>query len=290
MIDWPETIIEDIARRRCVLFLGSGVSCNSMNADKIRPKTWAEVLTEGCNKLGKPRQQKIIKRQISANNYLMACELLKQFMGRDAFVNFISDEYLAPRFEVADIHKHIFSLDSRIVITPNFDNIYDTYVMNETKGTTKIKHYDDSDVADVIRKSDYLILKIHGDIQTPDKLIFSKNDYAKARNDYRHFYKVLESLLLTHTFIFIGAGLNDPDIQLLLEDYHLQYAFKRKHVFIIPKKQLTQEEKKIYTDSLHLQFLEYDSKSDHKELMDSIIELKNRVDDKRTQISRANSW
>ncbi len=267
MINWPESIIEDIARRRCVLFLGSGISRNSINANNIHPKTWAEVLTAGCNQLDKPRQQIIIKRQIAAHNYLMACELIKQFMGRDTFIDFISNEYLYPRFEVSEIHKQIFSLDSRIVITPNFDNIYDTYVMNKTKGTTKIKHYNDSDVADVIRKSDYLILKIHGDIQTPDKLIFSKNDYAKARNNYRYFYKLLESLLITHTFIFIGAGLNDPDIQLLLEDYHLQYAFKRKHVFIIPKKQLTQEEKQIYTDSLNLQFIEYDSKLEHKELI-----------------------
>ena len=31
MINWPEDVVEDIARRRCVLYLGSGVSANSVN-------------------------------------------------------------------------------------------------------------------------------------------------------------------------------------------------------------------------------------------------------------------
>lgn len=50
MIDWPERLVEDIARRRCVLFLGSGVSANSVNKEGERPKTWTEVLKNGVLK------------------------------------------------------------------------------------------------------------------------------------------------------------------------------------------------------------------------------------------------
>ena len=51
MIDWPDKLVQDIARRRCVLFLGSGVSANSKNAAGERPKTWVEVLKLGINRL-----------------------------------------------------------------------------------------------------------------------------------------------------------------------------------------------------------------------------------------------
>lgn len=51
MINWPEKLIEDIARRRCVLFLGSGVSANSINEANDRPKTWTAVLELGITKL-----------------------------------------------------------------------------------------------------------------------------------------------------------------------------------------------------------------------------------------------
>ncbi len=288
-ISWPDSLVNDIARRRCVLFLGSGISQNATNINGIHPKTWKELLLAGITNI--PRQfQPRIKKHIAANNYLMACELLRKSMGRDDFVDFLRAEYITPRFNTAEIHKKIFELDSRIIATPNFDNIYDVYVQHETAGTTSIKRYYDDDVADIIRKSDRLILKIHGDIQTPDKLIFSKIDYARARNTYTHFYKVLEALMLTHTFIFLGTGLNDPDISLLLEDYNFRYSFTRKHYFIIPKKTLTPEEQAIYTDSMGLQFLEYDSKAGHKELLESITALVSQIEEKRKKIAESNNW
>ena len=40
MINWPEDVVEDIARRRCVLYLGSGVSANSVNEKGETPATW----------------------------------------------------------------------------------------------------------------------------------------------------------------------------------------------------------------------------------------------------------
>lgn len=288
-ISWPNNLVNDIARRRCVLFLGSGISRNSTNYENKHPKTWKELLLAGVAEIPK-QSQSCVKKHIAANNYLMACELLKKFMGRETFVDFLRNEYTTPRFNPADIHKKIFELDSRIIATPNFDNIYDVYVQHETAGTTNIKRYYDEDVADIIRKNDRLILKIHGDIQTPDKLIFSKIDYAHARNTYAHFYKILEALMLTHTFIFLGAGLNDPDISLLLEDYNFRYSFTRKHYFIIPKKTLTPEEREIYTGFLGLQFLEYDPRLDHRELLDSISELVSKVEEERKNIAGTNNW
>lgn len=288
-ISWPNNLVNDIARRRCVLFLGSGISRNSTNYENKHPKTWKELLLAGVAEIPK-QSQSCIKKHIAASNYLMACELLKKFMGRETFIDFLRNEYTTPRFNPADIHKKIFELDSRIIATPNFDNIYDVYVQHETAGTTNIKRYYDEDVADIIRKNDRLILKIHGDIQTPDKLIFSKIDYAHARNTYAHFYKILEALMLTHTFIFLGAGLNDPDISLLLEDYNFRYSFTRKHYFIIPKKTLTPKEQEIYTEFLGLQFLEYDPRLDHRELLDSISELVSKVEEERKNIAGTNNW
>ena len=52
MIDWKDSIVNDIAKRRCVLFLGSGVSANCVNDAGERPKTWSAVLLEGITRLG----------------------------------------------------------------------------------------------------------------------------------------------------------------------------------------------------------------------------------------------
>ena len=46
MIDWPEYLIEAIARRKSVLFLGSGISANSCNDAGKHPLTWEAFLSE----------------------------------------------------------------------------------------------------------------------------------------------------------------------------------------------------------------------------------------------------
>lgn len=288
-ISWPNSLINDIARRRCVIFLGSGISRNSVNAAGLHPKTWVEALESGMQQLDKSIQRNI-KRHILSKNFLMACELIRYTMGRDNFVGFLRNEFVTPRFAEADIHKAIFELDSRIVVTPNFDSIYDVYARHETHGDIHVKHYYDEDVADAIRNDKRLILKIHGDIGTPDKLIFTKTDYAKARSRHHNFYSIIEALLLTHTFIFLGAGLNDPDITLLLEDYNFKYGFTRKHYFVIPKNELTNIERDIYGDSMGLQFLEYDPKNSHVQLLESIQDLILKVEEERHEISASNNW
>lgn len=286
---WPNSLINDIARKKCVIFLGSGISRNSTNAAGFRPKTWAETLESGLLQIDKSFR-KDIKKHIQSKNFLMACELIRHTMGRDNFVNFLRKEFVSPRFNEADIHKAIFELDSRIVITPNFDNIYDVYVRRETQGTTLVKKYYDTDVADAIRGDNPLILKIHGDIDSPDKLIFTKIDYAKARTEYNDFYSILEALLLTNTFIFIGAGLNDPDIALLLEDYNFKYGFTRKHYFVIPKNELSNIEREIYEKSMGLQFIEYDSKNSHIQLTEGIRDLNKIVEEERRKIFELKKW
>lgn len=46
MIRWPRELIEDIAKRNCVLYLGSGISAASQNDDGKSPSTWHQFLSD----------------------------------------------------------------------------------------------------------------------------------------------------------------------------------------------------------------------------------------------------
>lgn len=261
MIDWPDKLVQDIARRRCVLFLGSGVSANSKNADGERPKTWVEVLKLGINRLPNTitkKQKGVVSKAIKNGDLLLACELLRKHLGADDYKDLLKSEFFDKHFLKATIHEEIEQLDSRIVVTPNFDQIYERYVHSIPGNDVVVVKYDDNNIADVIRSAHRLIIKSHGDITAGDDIIFTKADYAKARSEYAQFYSVLDALLLTHTFVFIGAGLNDPDIQLLLEDYTYRNKYKRKHFFITPKDSMSAEEFDIMENTLSLKFLKYD--------------------------------
>ena len=254
MIKWPKEVVSDIARRRCVVFLGSGISLNSVNAAGRRPKTWLSFLKSTLEDIN-PKAH--IKKLLKESDYLTACEVIKRELGKEEFTRVVRDEFLNPAYQPAEIHKEIFALDSRIVATPNFDKIYETYANSEANGSIVVKQHYDADVISSIRGSERLILKVHGTIDSPSDLIFTRAEYAEARTKYSTFYEVLEALALTHTFVFLGCGVNDPDIKLLLEDTLFKHSCSRCHVMLLPKKALHDSVVGVIQDTMNLNIIQY---------------------------------
>src|SRR5204862_5327852 len=92
MIQWPEHLVSDIARRHTVIVLGSGISKGCVNADGRHPKTWREFLTFAEAQGPQPYVRRLIKKE----DYLTACELIKRKLGNDAFNGLVINEFLTP--------------------------------------------------------------------------------------------------------------------------------------------------------------------------------------------------
>ncbi|MEY8213345.1 MAG: SIR2 family protein [Colwellia sp.] len=287
MISWPQEVISDVSRRRCVVFLGSGISMNSQNATGRRPKTWLAFLKSIMDPLA-PKAH--IRKLLNENDYLTACEVIKRELGREEFTRVVKEEFLTPAYNPASIHEAIFTLDSRIVATPNFDKIYESYANGQANGSIVVKNHYDSDVNSVIRGSERLILKVHGTIDSPDNLIFTRAEYAAARTKYSSFYELLEALALTHTFIFLGCGVNDPDIKLLLEDTFFKHNSSRAHVMLLAKKSLHPSVINVIQDTMNLNIIEYSDRDNHKELLDSILNLNQLVETEREDLKMSMNW
>jgi hypothetical protein len=287
VIDWPKTVVDDIARRRSVIFVGSGISKQAQNAGGQRPKTWKEFLEAAL--VVCPHPLRHIKTLIGAGDYLTACEIIKAKMG-DEFDRFVYDQFAAPGFQAAKIHTDIVRLDSRIVATPNFDKIYDTEAQLQLKGNIRVKHYYDGDIGATLRGDDFVIIKVHGTVDYPSKLIFTRQQYTNARYEYDQFYAMLDALALTHTFVFLGAGLSDPDIRLLLENHAYRYPNSRPHVMATPRGESHTDVQKITEKSLNIKLITYDPANGHKELADSIEQLVALVDDARAKLALSQKW
>lgn len=287
-MDWPEDLILELARKRCVVFLGSGISANATDVDGNHPPTWSKFLEDGNGIVAEP-EHSIIEKCISNYEYLMACELLRKQLGNDSFDDLLKKEFCGNGFSPADIHKYIFSLDSRITITPNFDKIYDNYAQTKSQSTVVLKHYYDNDIAKYLRGRNSVIITNHGSIDKTDKIIFTQADYAKARIENSDFYKIMEALILTHTFVFLGAGLNDPDIKLLFENYAMMFQLSKSHYFVIPNDCYSDLELNVYSETRHLKFIKYDPADNHKELTEGLKDLAQKVEDKKDEV-RDNTW
>lgn len=293
MISWPDKLIDSLARRKCVIFIGSGVSANSKNEGGVSPKTWEDLLATMKDKITNDKIKKEIDKLISEKNYLTACGILTHELKTHDYIDTLEKEFSEPHFNHAKIHEFILNLDSRIIITPNFDSIYDTYARSTMHGDVKIKtHKEHDDILDSIRTNKYLIIKMHGTIESPKDLIFSQQQYAEARIKYNFFYNIISALALTHTFLFIGCGQNDPDIKMIFEDNYFKYKCSHPHYFIRAKKRTrgTDVTGTIFSNLLNLEFLEYTAAKDHSKLTDSLEQLVDLTAQKRLLLASTVGW
>ena len=290
MIDWPSTLIRDIARKRAVLFLGAGVSRNSVGEIRgKRPPSWIEFLNSALKQC--PGSKSHIEKLIREKNLLVACEIIKNKLGRNDWNEILRDEFVRPKYKPSNLHEYIFKLDLRLVLTQNFDKIYDTYAQSKSGGTVQIKHYYDDDVSRVLREDGLAVVKVHGTIDKPAEMIFTRKEYSQARYKYASFYSILDALTLTHTFLFLGCGLADPDIQLFLERYSSTYKSDSPHYIVLPKNETIHKDyiDAIETD-LNLKLLTFDPRNNHKELIKSIQKLVELVDAKKQELAESQNW
>ena len=293
MIEWPEKLVDSIARRRSVLFLGSGISANSENISGKKPATWDAFLRQVVNhqkaKIG-DHEREIIEL-LNDKKFLIVCELLVDIIGQTEFGEEAQEEFRRPRYLPADIHKIIYSLDSKLVITPNVDKIYEECATTESHSSVVVKKYYDSDLAKYLRTNDYLIIKAHGTVDETSKMIFTHKQYSNARCNYASFYKLMDSLILTHTFIFLGCGIDDPDIELTLENANFLYEGCPPHYFVTAKDSISESMRKILLANRNLEVITYENTSGHhKELLDNLKELAHIVDERRNELSDTSTW
>lgn len=293
MIDWPDKLIDSIARRRSVLFLGSGISANSQNLKGKRPATWGQFLNQVVNKqhakIGS--HEKEIQELLQEKKYLLACELIVNIIGQNEFGEEAQEEFRRPKYLPAQIHKTIYGLDSRLVITPNVDKIYEECATTESHSSVVVKRYYDADIAKYLRTNDYLVIKAHGTVDETAKMIFTHKQYSKARCEYASFYKLLDSLILSHTFIFLGCGLDDPDIILTLENANFLYDGCPPHYFVTTRGTISDNMQKALLTNRNLEIITYENESgSHEELQKSLMQLTQLVDNRRGELADSFTW
>ena len=290
MIAWPDDLVRDIAARRSVIFLGAGVSKNAQNARGEHPMDWKEFLRYLASLVPDPVHQAEIIACVGDADLLTACELARQHLNHDGFRTALLREFVNKGFQPANIHDDLSRVDSRFVLTTNFDKLYENRANQIQQNTVLVKTYYDADVADVFRRSERVVLKVHGTIDSPDKTIFTRSQYALARRDYAHFYQLLRGLFVTHTFVFLGASLRDPDIQILLEDHAYRFDGSRPHFIVMPRDAAREGTLRVIERTMNLRALLYDPADNHRELAESVTALVPLVEAAREVLAETADW
>lgn len=290
MIDWPADLVRDIAARRSVLFLGAGVSRNAENVHGVHPREWTQFLGHLASLITDVAQRGEVEQCVKEADLLTACELCRKYLSPPVFKTEMLKEFAGNAYRPAKIHDDLSLIDSRLVMTTNFDKLYENRANQLQDNTVIVKNYYDKDVADVFRRLDRVVLKVHGTIDAPDQTIFTRSQYAMARRDYGHFYQLLRGLFVTHTFVFLGASMRDPDMQLLLEDHAYRFEGSRPHYIVMPENSARTGTLRVLEETMNLQALLYDPAHNHQALADSVAALVPLVESAREEIAATAQW
>lgn len=110
------------------------------------------------------------------------------------------------------IDDEIFSIFPRHIITTNYDPLLEkSQSVNSLLYTVVAR---DSDL--LAEANDRYIIKMHGDLEKPDTIVLKESDYIKYEQEHPLISTFIKSLLVNHTFIFLGYSLNDNNLNLII--------------------------------------------------------------------------
>ena len=184
MIDWPAQLVGGI-----LLTIERSYSWERVyrktphrksNPTCIHPHG-EEFLRAALDRCDHPKRH--IEKLLKRHDYLTACEIIKivwRTTGMRLYTINLSHRVSDPQ----TFHRDIFQLDSRIVLTQNVDRCLRCVCRKRIKWNCLHQGDSNADVGLVVRGERRCVLKAHGSVDTPAKMVFSREDYARARVEF----------------------------------------------------------------------------------------------------------
>lgn len=196
-IEESKRIIQNSSKNnKLVAFVGAGISANSgiplwkNIIDKIKDKiSISDELTDDL---------KIAQYYYNSREEKEYYDFLKSELEIDAIPN--------------AIHDKLLELNPYHIITTNYDDLI------EKQANQKGIFYDlvckDNDLPYTPRGR--MIIKMHGDFKNRN-IVFKEDDYLSYKRNFTLIETYIKSLFSTHTILFVGYSLSDPDIQYIFQ-------------------------------------------------------------------------
>jgi hypothetical protein len=276
-IDWPDALTTELAERRCIVVMGAGVSMGCVAEDHTtRPPNWEQFLNGALELVHIEADRKFAAALIKKAQFLDAAEVIMACCNRPDFGNYLRQVFVAPRFTQSKLHEIILEIDPKIIVTTNYDSIYDHYCNQgrAANGYNICKYYETVHI-DNIRSTVRLVIKAHGCVSDPTRIVLSRSSYYGARRDFPGFYQLLDAIFLTHTLLFVGCSLTDPDIQLVLENANISVPSAHPHYALVEKSRHPSIKAAIKTTH-NIELIEY-PKGKHEIAEDALTALRDRV-------------
>lgn len=118
--------------------------------------------------------------------------------------------------------------------TTNYDKVIETGLSkNNRRGDIKKKI---DDLAVSMPDSDAIVYKMHGDVDSPQEAVISKDDYERYSDKNSLFVTALRGDLVSKTFLFVGFSFEDPNLESILGKIKILLGENTRDHYCIQKK------------------------------------------------------
>jgi len=186
------------------VFVGAGVSRLS------KLPSWNGLVQDMADELGyQYEKDKDGNAKFSQEELLKIPQMYYLSKGNDIYRNKVQNNFensCSPN----EIHDLIFSLHPNHILTTNYDTLLEETAIKFGRNFSILNS--DSTVA----RAETLnyIIKVHGDFSTD--FVLKEQDYLDYEKNYILIDNVVKTIFATNLVIFIGYGLNDYNIKLIL--------------------------------------------------------------------------
>lgn len=183
-------------------FVGAGVSSLS------GAPSWKKLIQQICEQINQP-----VKDSYSSDENLRIPQIFYHSINRDdeQYYRFIEQNLIQEELSPNAVHKALLRLNPISFITTNFDDLLETAAIQYCQSYISVAC--DNEVGNI--NGDKYILKLHGDLKHRN-IVFKEEDYLNYSENFKLMETLLKSIFSTNTVVFIGYGLNDYNIKLVL--------------------------------------------------------------------------
>lgn len=204
---FPKPFLEDLTEGHVFPIIGAGFSRNAKSDDEKPSLDWDE--------LGKYFAEDIVDYKYSS-----PIDAISAFEYEYSRSKLIEKMFLALKIGAIHpdkAHKSFAKLPFQLVATTNFD-----YLLEESYSTINTKFcrtiIDEEQLPIINNNPKHLnLLKIHGDLSHPTRLIATEEDYDSFLNKFPMIATYITNLFISKTVLFIGYSVDDTDIRQIFQ-------------------------------------------------------------------------
>ena len=198
---FPNPFLDDLVQGRCIPFVGAGFSINAKLPQGKRMPLWDELGSAFASAI----------QDYDFSSPIDAFSAYEHEFSRPKLIETLHEQLLVDCAQPGITHKAFCDLPFDLCVTTNFEFLIE-------KGYEAANRYcrpiiDEEQLSIDSKGSEVKLLKFHGDLHHPNRLIATESDYDTFIDRYPLLATYLGNQLIVKTVLFIGYSLEDPDFR-----------------------------------------------------------------------------